>query len=95
MAWAGLGLGTLIRHTAGAITTMTAVVFLLPQIIHALPAPWGVQAGRYTLNLAAQQMIAQHPQPGYFRAGPSFLIVAAYAAAALTAAALVITRRDA
>ena len=95
MAWAGLGLGTLIRHTAGAITTMTAVVFLLPQIIHALPAPWNVQAGKYTLNLAAQQMIAQHPQPGYFGAGPSFLIVAAYAAAALAAAAILITRRDA
>ena len=95
MAWAGLGLGTLIRHTAGAITTMTAVVFLLPQIIHALPAPWNVQAGKYTLNLAAQQMIAQHPQPGYFGAGPSFLIVAAYAAAALGAAAILITRRDA
>jgi len=95
MAWAGLGLGTLIRHTAGAITTMTAVVFLLPQIIHALPAPWNVQAGKYTLNLAAQQMIAQHPAPGYFGAGPSFLIVAAYAAAALAAAAILITRRDA
>jgi len=74
---------------------MTAVVFLLPQIIHALPAPWNVQAGKYTLNLAAQQMIAQHPQPGYFGAGPSFLIVAAYAAAALAAAAILITRRDA
>jgi ABC-2 type transport system permease protein len=95
MAWAGLGLGALIRHTAGAITTMSAVVFLLPQIIHALPAPWNAQAGRYTLNLAAQQMIAQHPQPGYFGAGPSALIVAGYAAAALTAAAVLITRRDA
>ena len=95
MAWAGLGLGTLIRHTAGAITTMTAVVFLLPKIIPAQPAPWNVQAGKYTLNLAAQQMIAQHPAPGYFGAGPSFLIVAAYAAAALAAAAILITRRDA
>jgi ABC-2 type transport system permease protein len=95
MAWVGLGLGAMIRHTAGAITTMSAVVFLLPKIIPALPAPWNVQAGNYTLNLAAQQMIAQHPQPGYFGAGPSFLIVAAYAAAALGAAAVVITRRDA
>ena len=95
MAWAGLGLGTLIRHTAGAITTMTAVVFLLSKIVHALPAPWNAQAGKYTLDLAAQQMIAQHPQPGYFGAGPSFLIVAAYAAAALGAAAILITRRDA
>jgi hypothetical protein len=40
-------------------------------------------------------VIAQHPVPGYFPAGPSFLIVAAYAAAAITAAALLITRRDA
>jgi ABC-2 type transport system permease protein len=93
-AWVGLGLGALIRHTAGAITAMTGVVFLLPQIIHALPAPWNVQAGRYTLNLAAQQIINQHPAPGYFGAGPSALIVAAYAAAALAAAAFLITCRD-
>jgi len=95
MAWVGLGLGTVIRHTAGAITTMTAVVFLLPTIIHALPSPWDTRIGRFTLDGAAQQMIAHHPDSGYFGAGPSFLIVAAYAAAALAAAAFMITRRDA
>ena len=47
------------------------------------------------MNLAAQQAIAQHPHPGYFPAGPSFLIVAGYAAAAIAAAAFMITRRDA
>jgi len=95
MAWVGLGLGAIIRHTAGAITAMVGVVFLLPQIIHALPAPWDTRIGRFTLDGAAQQAIAQHPHPGYFSAGPSFLIVAAYAAAAIAAAAFVITRRDA
>jgi hypothetical protein len=95
MAWVGMGLGAVIRHTAGAITAMVGVVFLLPTIISALPAPWDIRIGRYTLNPAAQQMIAQHPHPGYFSAGPSFLIVAAYAAAAIGAAALLITRRDA
>ena len=40
-------------------------------------------------------MIAQHPRPGYFPAGPSFLVVAAYAVVAIIAAAFVITRRDA
>jgi ABC-2 type transport system permease protein len=94
MAWVGLGLGALIRHTAGAITAMAGVVFVLPQILHALPAPWDVRVGKYILDLAAQQTIAQHPAPGYFSAGPSFLIVA-YAAAALAAAAFLITRRDA
>ena len=91
MAWVGLGLGAVIRHTAGAITAMVGVVFLLPTILHALPAPWDTRIGRFTLDGAAQQMIAQHPHVGYFSAGLSFLIVAAYAAAA----ALVITRRDA
>jgi ABC-2 type transport system permease protein len=95
MAWVGLGLGTVIRHTAGAIIAMVGVVFLLPTIVGALPAPWNINVGKFTLNLAAQQTIAQHPHPGYFSAGPSFLIVAAYAAAAIAAAAFMITRRDA
>jgi len=94
-AWVGIGLGTVIRHTAGAITAMVGVVFLLPTVIGALPTPWDTRIGRFTMNQAAQQMIAQHPHAGYFSAGPSFLIVAAYAAAAIAAAALVITRRDA
>ena len=67
---------------------------MLPQIIHALPSPWDTRIGKFTLDGAAQQMIAQHAHPGYFPAGPSFLIVAAYAAVAVAAAALVITRRD-
>ena len=95
MAWVGLGLGAVIRHTAGAITAMVGVVFLLPTVIGALPTPWDTRIGRFTMNQAAQQMIAQHPHAGYFSAGPSFLIVAASAAAAIAAAALVIPRRDA
>ena len=94
-AWVGLGLGAIIRHTAGAITAMAGVVLLLPQIVSALPVPWDVRIGKYTLGVAAQQTISQHPQAGYFSAGPSFIIVLAYAAAAIAAAAFVITRRDA
>lgn len=95
MAWVGLGLGAVIRHTAGAITAMVGVVFLLPTVIHALPAPWSTRMGKFTLDGAAQQVIAQHPHAGYLSVGVSFLIVAAYAVAAITAAAFVITRRDA
>jgi hypothetical protein len=95
MAWVGLGLGAVIRHTAGAITAMIGVVFLLPRIIQALPAPWDIRIGKYSLDIAAQQVIAQHPVPGYFPVGPSFLIVAGYAVVAIAAAALLVTRRDA
>ena len=95
MAWVGLGLGAVSRHTAGAITTLIGVVFLLPHVIQALPAPWDIRIGKYSLDIAAQQVIAQHPAAVYFPAGPSFLIVAGYAAVAIAAAALLVTRRDA
>ena len=74
---------------------MVGVVFLLPTIVNALPAPWNIRIGRYTLNLAAQQTIYQYPHAGYFSAFPALPIVAAYAAVTIAAAAFIITRRDA
>ena len=37
---AGLGLGAVIRHTVGAIAALFALVSLIPQVIHEMPAPW-------------------------------------------------------
>ena len=91
----GLGLGTVIRHTAGAIAALFALVFLIPQVIHAMPAPWTTRIGKYTLDNAGQQMTALHGAPGYFPPGASLIVCLAYAAAALAAAAILITRRDA
>ena len=90
-----LGLGTLIRHTAGAIAALFGLVFLIPQVIHAMPAPWSTSIGKYMLNNAGQQMVALHGAPGYLSPGPSLIICVAYVAVALAAAAIVITRRDA
>jgi ABC-2 type transport system permease protein len=91
----GLGLGALIRHTAGATAALFGLVFLIPQVIHAMPAPWNTSIGKYMLDNAGQQMTALHGAPGYLSPGPSLIICLAYAAAALAAAAVVITRRDA
>ena len=91
----GLGLGSVIRHTAGAIAALFALVFLIPQVIHAMPAPWATRIGQYMLDNAGQQMTALHGAPGYLPPGPSLIVCLAYAAAALAAAAIVITRRDA
>jgi hypothetical protein len=43
VALLGLGIGFLVRHTAGAISVLVAFVFLLPQTVHALPDPWGAR----------------------------------------------------
>ncbi len=91
----GLGLGAVIRHTAGAIAALFALVFLIPQVIHAMPVPWSTSIGKYMLNNAGQQMVALHGAPGYLSPGASLIICVAYTAAALAAAMVVTTRRDA
>lgn len=42
-----LGLATIIRHTAGAITTLVGVVFVLPAVSNAFPKSWQHDLARY------------------------------------------------
>jgi ABC-2 type transport system permease protein len=95
MALIGLGLGVIIRHTAGAVSALFGLVFLLPPVVQALPAPWDTRIGRYLLPEPGKQMILLEHTPGQLPAGTAFLVSAAYAAAALLLAGLLLSRRDA
>ena len=90
----GLALGAIIRHTAGGIAATIAVI-LVPGIAALLPSPWDGRIGRFTLLEAAQQVSALHPAADLFSPGWSLLVLLAWPAAGLAAAALLITRRDA
>jgi ABC-2 type transport system permease protein len=90
----GLALGAVIRHTAGGIAATIAVI-LVPGILALLPSPWNGRIGRFTLLEAAQQVSVLHPATDLFSPAWSLLVVLAWPAAALAAAAVVITRRDA
>ena len=37
----GFAVGALVRHTAGAITTAVAMLFVLPPLSQLLPGDWG------------------------------------------------------
>ncbi len=91
----GVGVGAGIRHTAGAIAAAVTVIYLLAVLCLVLPSPWKVRLGRFTLPFAAYQLVTLHPQPGLLSPGLSMLVLIGWPAAALLAAALVITRRDA
>jgi ABC-2 type transport system permease protein len=91
----GLGLGAIIHHTAGATAALFGLVFLIPQVIHMMPAPWDTRIGKYMLDNVGQQMTALHGAPGYFSPATSLIICLAYALVALGAAAILLTRRDA
>jgi ABC-2 type transport system permease protein len=94
VAMMGVGLGAIIRHTAGGITALVALI-ILPAILGLLPSPWGGRVGRFTVLEAARQVTALHPAADLFSPALSLLVLLAWPAAILGLAALAITRRDA
>jgi ABC-2 type transport system permease protein len=94
VATMGLGLGAIVRHTAGGIAALIGLI-LLPAILALLPAPWGDRIGRFTLFDAARQVTALHPATNLLAPAWSLLILLAWPAVVLLAAALLLTRRDA
>jgi ABC-2 type transport system permease protein len=90
----GLGLGAITRHTAGGIAALVGLVFL-PTVLALLPPPWNTRTDRFTLFFAAHQVATLQPQSNLLSPGLSMLVVLAWPAAALLAAAVVITRRPA
>jgi ABC-2 type transport system permease protein len=94
VAMLGLATGAIVRHTAGGIATVVGVI-IVPGIVAVLPAPWGARIGRFTLVDAAHQVTALHPATNLFAPTLSLVVLLAWPALALLAAALMITRRDA
>lgn len=78
-ALVGLGLGTLIRSTAGTFVALAGLIFVLPALVAFLP---GDAAGYMLPNLADLSAL------------PALATMAAYAATALATGAMATLRRD-
>jgi hypothetical protein len=93
------GLGGVIRHTAGAITTLFGAIFLIPALAHALPNSWFFEIARWLPGGDALSPInATKPLPGInYLYGPygQLAIFAGYAVITVAAGALLLRRRDA
>jgi ABC-type transport system involved in multi-copper enzyme maturation permease subunit len=91
-----LGLGALIRRTAGAIALVVGLVLVLPGLVNALPSSWQDAISKYLPSLAGQALIGGTRFAPAHQLSPwsGFGVFCAYAAAALLAAALMLTRRD-
>jgi hypothetical protein len=90
----GLGLGVIIRNTAGAIAAYVGVVFLLPVLLQTLNGDGN--PGRFApLAILANSVAAVVPQSGQLPATTGFLFMALYCALALGIGVAVLGRRDA
>lgn len=89
----GLGLGAIVRNTAGGIASFAAIMFVLPPLMNVLPSSWNDAASPY-LPLQAGEAILSTTPGGHLSPWVGLAVFAAYAAAAIAAAAVLLVRRD-
>jgi len=94
-----LGLGTIIRHSAGAITAFVGIFFVVPLIVEALPSSIKDAVGKYlpdnigaTMTTVKQGFRTDVPT---FSPWVSFGLLCGYAAATLVIGGILLARRDA
>jgi ABC-2 type transport system permease protein len=94
-----LGLATIIRHTAGAISAFVVVVLVLPLIVQALPTSISNAVARYLPANIGLVMFSTHGVPD--RVGPAFspwtgfALLVLYTVVTLGVGCWVLLRRDA
>jgi hypothetical protein len=90
----GLGLGAIVRHTAGGIVTFVAIMFVLPPILGLLPSSWANAINPYLPSNAADVIWSIHPEDHTLAPWPGFALFCGYTAASLAIAAVLMMRRD-
>jgi ABC-type transport system involved in multi-copper enzyme maturation permease subunit len=92
----GSALGALLRNTAGAISTLVGVVFLVPGIGSlVLPASWRDSVLKFLPSNASDAFTTVAPRPELLSAGGGAVVFAAWVIVPLTVAAVLLRRRDA
>ena len=91
----GLGLGTIIRSSAGAIAALFTLLFVPQILVELLPPTWKTTLGPYTPMEAGAQIFSQHTEPGALSPWTGLGVFSLYATAALVAGYVLINRRDA
>jgi ABC-type transport system involved in multi-copper enzyme maturation permease subunit len=91
----GIGLGFLIRSTAGGIATLLAVLLVLPFMVAVLPDGVSRPLGRYLPSTAGRALFTMNGGGAMLSPWTGFGVFLLYAVVVVAAAALVLRRRDA
>jgi ABC-2 type transport system permease protein len=91
-----LGIGLLIRHTAGGIATAIGIIFVMPFFTGFLPGSWGKHVDAYLPKQAGSVVYAQHANAGQLlSAWEGFGVFCLWTVVLLVAGAYLLRRRDA
>ena len=89
----GLGLGAIVRNTAGGIATFAGLMFVLPPLMNVLPLSWNNAASPY-LPLQAGEAIMSTTSGNHLSPWAGLGLLCGYAASALAVASVLLVRRD-
>jgi ABC-type transport system involved in multi-copper enzyme maturation permease subunit len=91
----GLGLGAIIRSSAGTVATLFALLFVPPLLLDLLPGSWKDAVTPYGPLEAGSTIFSVHRHAGSLGAWSGFGVFGLYAVAALFAGFVLINHRDA
>ena len=89
----GLGVGTALRSTAGTLTVLTLLLFVLPNLLGSLPNPVTQKIAEVLPGTAAVVLLGGITEP--YAAGTAWAVLAAWGVAALAGGGVVLRQRDA
>jgi ABC-2 type transport system permease protein len=90
-----IGLGFIIRSTAGGIASLFGLLLVLPAIGHVLPTSWQQHVLPYLPSNAGGALYTLKPDPGTLAPWTGFGVMCLWALAAVIAAVVLLRRRDA
>jgi len=89
-----LGIGTILRNTAGGIAAFAAIFFVIPPLMNVLPQSWNDAITPYLPSNAGRAILSITHDPHSLAPWTGFALFCGYAAIALVVAAALLVRRD-
>jgi ABC-2 type transport system permease protein len=90
-----MAIGTILRHTAAAITAVIGVLFVLPGVLEALPNAWRLPVEKYWPTRAGEQILVVTRDQNTLPAWLGFGELALFVAVLLALGCFLLQRRDA
>jgi len=90
-----LGIGAIVRNTAGGIATFAGIFFIIPPLMNILPVSWNNAISRYLPSEAGRQLFSLHQGAHSLSPTMGGLLMLGYCALAVAVAAVLLVRRDA
>jgi ABC-2 type transport system permease protein len=91
----GMGLGAILRNTAAGIATFAGVMFVLPPLVSILPSSLANSIDPYLPSNAGEAIMNIGHNAHTLSPWAGLAVFAAYVAAVIAAAAVLLLRRDA